>query len=112
GAYPAVLASRDTVVEIRAPDYRTPDAPSEPKGVKLASVRLEQAETGGFIVPAYATLGAVEVGLVLLYLLVGRALDGVATLRKARTWGLLASLLGAIALVGLLAESHIAVSAA
>ncbi|MEO6458255.1 MAG: hypothetical protein ABIO92_08295, partial [Chloroflexia bacterium] len=31
---PAALSSRDTVIEVRAPDYRTPDAPNEAKGIK------------------------------------------------------------------------------
>src|SRR5688500_11532847 len=36
--YTEAVASRDTVVEIRASDYRTPDAPNEAKGIKLDNV--------------------------------------------------------------------------
>ena len=89
--HPGALASRDTVLEIRAPDYRTPDAPGQPKGVKLDSAVVEQAAVGGFITPAYSALALLSGGVLLFYLFVGRALIGFASLMKARSWGLLAA---------------------
>lgn len=104
------LASRDTVVEFRAPDYRTPDAPAELKGVKVASVSVEQAPSGAFIVPAYATLAWSGASLLLLYLFVGRSLAGFAIWGRARLWGLLVALVAAVYLVAQLAASHVVAS--
>jgi hypothetical protein len=110
--HPQALDSRDTVLEIRAPDYRTPDLPSEPKGVKVATVRVEQATAGGLIVPPYTHLALLEGTVLLVYLLVGRALAGQASLRRSRLWGLTVAALCSLAMVTGLARSHIAVSAA
>lgn len=110
--HPAALASRDTVVEFRAPDYRTEDAPTEPKGIKVGAVTLEQARTGGFITPSLATLGYIALSVLLVYLLVGRLLMGVATLGSLR-WRALFG--GGLAVVGLwvtLFVDRMAVSAA
>src|SRR5207244_4829720 len=77
---PSALASRDTVLEIRAPEFRTEDSPGEPKGVKIATVRVEQARTGGFIAPPYFRVALLIVAIMLAYLFVGRALFGIAAL--------------------------------
>ncbi|HYP20465.1 MAG TPA: hypothetical protein VEY08_10355, partial [Chloroflexia bacterium] len=110
--HPGALASRDTVLEIRAPDYRTPDAPGQPKGVKLDSAVVEQAAVGGFITPAYSALALLSGGVLLFYLFVGRALAGFASLKRARLWALLAALSLGVMLAVLLAQSHVAVAAA
>jgi hypothetical protein len=110
--HPGALASRDTVLEIRAPDYRTPDAPGQPKGVKLDSAVVEQAAVGGFITPAYSALALLTGGVLLFYLFVGRALAGFASLKRARLWALLAALSLGLTLAVLLAQSHVAVAAA
>src|SRR5207249_8936460 len=71
-AHPTALASRDTVLELRAPDYRAPDQPTEARGVKVSTVRLEQAPAGGgYIVPSYATLGSLSAAILLVYLFAG-----------------------------------------
>jgi hypothetical protein len=110
--HPGALASRDTVLEIRAPDYRTPDAPNQPKGVKIDSVVVEQSAVGGFITPAYSALALLSGGVLLFYLFVGRALYGFGSLSRARVWGLLAALSLGFTLAVLLAQSHVAVAAA
>ncbi|MDQ3930966.1 MAG: hypothetical protein M3328_17710, partial [Chloroflexota bacterium] len=110
--HPGALTSRDTVIEIRAPDYRTPDAPGQPKGVKLDTAIVEQAAVGGFITPAYSALALLSGGVLLFYLFVGRALTGSASLKRARLWALLAALSLGMTLALLLAQSHVAVAAA
>jgi hypothetical protein len=111
-SHPGALVSRDTVLELRAPDYRAPDQPTEAKGVKVSTVRLEQALGGGFIVPSYSTLAWVSAAILLVYLLAGRALLGFATTARARLWALLAAAMTGLVATLLLALSHIAVSAA
>lgn len=112
GSMPAVLESRDTVLEVRAPEFRTPDSPTEAKGVRIDYVQLEQAGSGGFITPPVARLGFLGGSVLLLYALVGRALIGPAERGRARRWGLAAALVYAGAVVAALASDHIAVSAA
>src|SRR5439155_5437142 len=84
----------------------------EAKGVKVSSVRLEQASGGGLIVPSYSTLGSLSASILLVYLLVGRSLLGFATLRWARLWALLAAAMAGLGATWSLAQSHVAVSAA
>lgn len=91
GTRPAALASRDTVVEFRAPDYRSEDAPSEPKGVKVSSVRVEQASVGGFIVPSVATLLYSGISILMVYILAARLLRGVSTMPSIRWRALVAA---------------------
>lgn len=109
---PAALASRDTVLEIRAPDYRTEDAPAEPKGVKAGAVRVEQARAGGFIEPPYARLLYFVIALVLVYLTGWRAVSGFASPRRARLIGLSLAALAALGILMWVATDHVAVSAA
>ncbi|HEX9987760.1 MAG TPA: hypothetical protein VGE45_04680 [Chloroflexia bacterium] len=110
--HPGALASRDMVLEIRAPDYRTPDAPGQPKGVKLDSAVVEQEAVGGLITPAYSALALLSGGVLLFYLFVGRALMDFASLNRARSWALLSALSLGVTLAVLLAQSHVAVAAA
>lgn len=110
--HPSALASRDTVLEVRAPDFRTADSPGEPKGVKIATVRVEQASTGGFIAPPYFRVTLLGAAVIFAYLFVGRALFGFAALRKSRLWGLLAALAVSAWLVAWLFDSPVAVAAA
>src|SRR5438552_9966720 len=110
--HPHALGSRDTVIEIRAPDFRTEDQPTEPKGIKVDSVRLEQSTEGGFIVSAYSTLALLDLAILLAYLLVGRSLQGFATMPRARAWGLVAGVVTGLALTLWLAQDHIAASVA
>ncbi|HST04932.1 MAG TPA: hypothetical protein VLQ48_09370, partial [Chloroflexia bacterium] len=96
--HPAALQSRDTVIELRSPDYRTEDAPTEPKGVKVDGVSVFQDLDGGVIWPPIAPLLWLCVALVLLYVLVGRMLLVWTGTGRARLYGLLAlvALAGAI----------------
>lgn len=109
--YPSALQSRDTVVELRAPDYRAEELPTEPKGVKLSTVVIEQDATGGFVVPAYATLALLGLGTLLSYLLVGRAFAGATAVARMRGWGLLAAAIFGFGVISLTAVSHIDASA-
>ena len=106
------LQSRDTIVELRSTDYRTEDAPTESKGVKVDSVVVEQDAQGGFIAPALSPLLWLSLALLLAYLAVGRALTGYATRSRARLWGLAVIITGGVGLVVALAASHIGVAAA
>lgn len=90
-AHPVALASRDTVVEFRAPEYRTEDAPSEPKGVRVSAVTLEQASTGGLIVPSLATLLYASLSILMAYILAARLLKDVSTLSSIRWRALVAA---------------------
>lgn len=110
--HPQALQSRDTVIELRSTDYRTPEAPTEPKGVKVASVQVEQDSQGGFIAPALAPLVWLLLFLVMLYLLVGRALFGFATEQRARLWALLVMVIAAVCLIVAFIGSHIGVAVA
>jgi hypothetical protein len=112
GTHPQVLQSRDTVVEIRSTDYRTEDAPAEPKGVKVSMITLEQDRQGGFIVPALAPVAGLSFSLLLVYLIVGRSLAGYASLSRARLWGLIALLLAGVAVVVTFVQARIGVAAA
>ena len=107
----AIVASRDVLVEVRAPGYRTPDAPAEAKGVKVARVGLAPAP-GGFITPALAPLGELLVAVLLAYLLVGRALGRPAGAGWARTVALVAATAAAAGLALALAADHVAVAVA
>jgi hypothetical protein len=111
-AHPSALASRDTVIELRAPDYRTEDAPTEPKGVKVGQVNVEQDRQGGFIVPAVAPVVWLSLSLVLTFVAVARGLRGLASRARARTWALLAVALAGLALAALYASDRVAVSTA
>jgi hypothetical protein len=112
GSHPAALGSRDTVVELRAPEYRAPDQPSEAKGVKVSTVHLELAAGTGFVVPSYATLAYLLAATLLVYLLTGRSMVGFAAPPKARLWALLAGIATGIAVCVSLVLSHVAISAA
>ncbi len=107
---PAALASRDTVVEFRAPDYRLPGEESQAKGLKVDRIVLEQSTTGGFIWPSLATLGFVLLSTLLIYVLVGRALRGLSTERATRVRALVASTVVGAGLCLLLASSHTSAS--
>ena len=109
---PSALASRDTVIELRAPDYRLPDAPTEPKGVKVSSVVVEPASAGSFVAPSISRLALFEASLLLIYLFVGYALTGVLPRPRVRAWALLAGAIAAISLILWLASSHIAAGGA
>ena len=109
--HPSALASRDTVLEVRAPDYRAPDSPAEPKGVKISEVDLRQDTAGGFIQPPYVRLVLFATGLLLLYLFVGLALWGFASEGRARLWALLLMMLAGGVLVAFMLGNHVAVSA-
>lgn len=110
--HPTALASRDTVVEFRAPDYRSEDAPSEPKGVKVARVTVEQASEGGPIWPSLSTLGYIAFATLLLYLLVGRILQNVSRLGDVRRRALAVAVAGAGGLCIWLLVDRMATSAA
>lgn len=110
--YPAALASRDTVVEVRAPDFRTPDLPTQPKGLRLDSVQIEQAAHGGFITPPYLHTGVLLMGVLLAYFFVGRASWGVISRSRSRGWGAVVASIGGLALALLVAQSHVGVAAA
>lgn len=73
-AHPVALSSRDTLVELRAPEYRLRGEEGESKGLKVDSVTVEQAPVGGFIWPSVATLAYLGGAMLLTYLLFGRAL--------------------------------------
>lgn len=109
---PTALASRDTVVEFRAPDYRSEDAPSEPKGVKVARVMVEQAGVGGPIWPSLSTLVYIAFATLLLYLLVGRTLQNVSRLGGVRWRALAVAAAGAGGLCIWLLVDRMAASAA
>ena len=110
--HPHALQSRDTVVEIRSTDYRTDDAPTEPKGVKVSTVTLEQDSGGGLIVPAIAPLAWLALSLLLVYALVGRSLAGYGQLSRTRLWAMLAMLVAGVAPLIMFAQSRIGVAAA
>lgn len=111
-SHPSALASRDAVLEIRAPDFRTEDSPAESKGVKVASVHVQQAPSGGFVTPPYLRVALLAAAIILAYLFVGRALFGFAALSRTRLWGLLAALLSSAGLVAWLLANPVALSAA
>jgi hypothetical protein len=110
--HPQALQSRDTVVELRSTDYRTEEAPTESKGVKVDSVVVEQDAQGSFIAPALSPLLWLSVALLLAYLAVGRALTGYASESRARLGALVVMVAGGVGLVVALAASHIGVAAA
>ncbi len=85
---PAALASRDTVIEVRAPDYRTADAPNEAKGLKLDKVSVAQMPGGGLIWPPYAATLMLASSAILLYLVVGRSLLFRMPILRARQYAL------------------------
>jgi hypothetical protein len=110
--HPLALSSRDTVVEFRAPEYRQPGEESETKGLKVDSVVLEQAPTGGFIWPSLATISLIVVSTLLIYALVGCALRQVSRFEAVRARAVLVSLLVGVSLCVLLVISHTAASVA
>jgi hypothetical protein len=107
---PAALASRDTVVEFRAAEYRAPGEEAQAKGLKVDRVVLEQSHGGGFIWPSLATLGFLVLSTVLAYLLAGRALLGFSTARTVRVRALAVSMVAGTGLCLLLASSHTSAS--
>jgi hypothetical protein len=109
---PLALGSRDLVVELRAPEYRDETAPGESRGVKIDSFTLRQVGAGGFIWPALMPLVWLTAAVLVLYLLVGRALWGVATARRARVWAMSAGLAGAATLAVLYDRSRVDIAAA
>ncbi len=109
---PSALNSRDTVVEIRAPEYRTEEAPGERKGLKVGRVTVEQASSGGLIVPSYSLVVLSLIAALLVYLFVGRALWGFATLARARLWGSLAAVLSGLGILRWSFADHVALAAA
>ena len=111
-AHSSALASRDTVIEFRAPDYRTNDLLAEPKGVKVSLVRVEQAPSGGFIAPAYRQLALLGLDVLLIYFVTGRGMAGIATMQRSRAWALLAGVVASASLCLALAANHIAISIA
>ncbi len=109
--HPSALASRDTVVELRAPDFRTPDVPGEPKGVKLDSVTLEQDAQGGFITPSYSTLGLFACFVLLVYLLIGRFMRGLSLFEVIKWRALTVAFAVGMLLLSVLAWNHAVFSA-
>ncbi|MDQ3704288.1 MAG: hypothetical protein M3437_03520 [Chloroflexota bacterium] len=107
---PAALASRDTVVEFRAPDYRLPGEEAQAKGLKVDRVVLEQSSGGGFIWPSLATLGFLVLSTLLAYILVGRTLRGLSTGPATRIRALVAGTIVGAGLCLLLASSHTSAS--
>jgi hypothetical protein len=105
--HPAALQSRDTVIELRSPDYRTEDAPTEPKGVKVDGAVIVQDSEGSIIWPPVMPLLWSCVGLVLLYLLVGRTMLMWTAMGRARFYGLLGLLAIAGAILWLLAPREL-----
>jgi hypothetical protein len=110
--WPEVIASRDTVLELRAPDYRTEDAPTEPKGLKVGSVRVEQVASGGLITPPLAVMAYLTGSLLLFFLLVGRSLLGIAARERARGWAFAAALTLAVGFAWAVTLDRVAISAA
>ncbi|HET6312834.1 MAG TPA: hypothetical protein VFH60_03285, partial [Chloroflexia bacterium] len=111
-SHPAALASRDTVVEFRAPEYRAAGEAGEAKGLKVDRVVLEQAPEGGFIWPSLATVALTVLSTLLVYLLVGRALAGISHSEQGRGRAVVLALVAGTALCLLLAASRTAASAA
>ncbi|HYP21469.1 MAG TPA: hypothetical protein VEY08_15460 [Chloroflexia bacterium] len=111
-SHPAALASRDTVVEFRAPEYRAAGDEGEAKGLKVDRVVLEQAPAGGFIWPSLATVAFTVLSTLLVYLLVGRALAGISRPEQVRGRAVVLALVAGTALCLLLAASRTAASAA
>jgi hypothetical protein len=109
---PAALASRDTVVEFRAPDYRLPGEEAQAKGLKVDRLVLEQSTGRGFIWPSLATLGFLMFSTLLAYTLVGRTLRGLSTERATRVRAFVASMAVGAGLCLLLASSHTSASVA
>jgi hypothetical protein len=107
----AALASRDLVMEIRAPEYRDPSAPAESRGVRVDRLTFQQSATGGFIWPALAPLVWLCAALLALYLLVARALWGLASNGRARMWGTVAATIGAAGAGGAYTVSRVDVAA-
>jgi hypothetical protein len=110
------LASRDLVVEIRTPGYPAPDDRTQIQGVMLDSVRVVSSGSG-FVTPSITQLLYMGLGVLLVYLLLGRMLFPLAAYNRAprnselRTQNsellpFLGALLAAIALVALLAWYH------
>lgn len=110
GSHPSALASRDTVVEFRAPEYRVPGEEGQTKGLKVDRVVLAQSPTGGFIWPPLATLGFIALSTVLVYLFVGRALRDVSHISAIRVRALAFSLVVGAAMCLLALASHIVAS--
>ncbi|MEO8286478.1 MAG: hypothetical protein ABI670_08580 [Chloroflexota bacterium] len=106
------LQSRDLVIEFRSDDYRTEDAPTEPKGVKVSNVVVEQDAQGGFIVPAIAPLIWLSASLLLVYLFVGRTFIGVGRRSRARLWSLAAVIVVGTLLAAGFAANHVGMAAA
>ncbi len=109
------LASRDLVVEIRTPGYPAPDDRTQIQGVMLDSVQAVSSGSG-FATPSITQLLYMGLGVLLVYLLLGRMLYPIAAYeRPSFGWGVKArglyvafagALVAAAALVMLLAWYH------
>ncbi|HEX8231058.1 MAG TPA: hypothetical protein VF826_17355 [Chloroflexia bacterium] len=105
---PAALASRDTVVEFRASEYRLPGEEAQAKGLKVDRLVLEQSPAGGFIWPSLTTLGFLMLSILVAYILIGRMLRGFSARRAVPIRALVVSLAVGVGLCLLLASSHTA----
>lgn len=110
--HPAALLSRDTVVEVRAPAYRTADEPAQLKGIKLDTLAIAQAQSGGFIVPAISVLILAVTAVGLSALTIAKSLTGIASPGRMRILALAAAGAVALAILWGLATDRIAWSAA
>ncbi|MEP6776349.1 MAG: hypothetical protein ABJA50_12210, partial [Chloroflexota bacterium] len=109
------LASRDLVVEIRTPGYAAPDDRTQIQGVMLDSVQAVSSGSG-FVTPSITQLLYMVLGVLLVYLLLGRMLYPIAAYEHPSFgWGLRArglyvafagALVAGAALVVLLAWYH------
>ncbi|HET9494763.1 MAG TPA: hypothetical protein VFR15_11075 [Chloroflexia bacterium] len=110
--HPVALASRDLVVEVRAPQYRDETAPGESRGVRVDRLAFRQAGDGGFIWPALAPVVWLCGAVLALYLLVGRTLWGIAAPRRSHAWAFATAIAGAAALAVLYVVSRVDLAAA
>ena len=109
------LASRDLVVEIRTPGYPAPDDRTQIQGVMVDSMQVSSSGSG-FVVPSIIQLLYLGLGVLLVYLLLGRMLYPIAAYeRPSFGWGMRArglyvafagALVAAMSLVALLAWYH------
>ena len=109
-SHPSVLASRDSIVEFRAPGLKLPGEEGEIKGLKIDNVVLEQAMTGGFIWPSVSTLVYLALAILLVYVLTGRVLHQASRPTDLRVRALVMSALAGLGLCWVLFADRTAAS--